>query len=289
MSIFVGVLIAALGLVAGYLINQLPGLKNFPGKNGFIFRVLGEVAFLIIVATAFIAISGQNDPKNADWLAWLEKGILVVGTIFVFDSLQMGWTVWKYYNKNLTPQIVIPLGLLFGLLSLSAISVIFWPKQEWKPYPISDYGLQIEKPTNWEGSTEDPKQYGDTVVGVFYPPKQSTLPCGDRLFINITKPKPMPQTIAEYKRNINREVNTRKIIGIVNEDPNTRLSDLPAIRLNYKFKHYRCDVREVIDVGTIRKGTAYLISFQSDPKTFNENLSTVERIINSFKINEISP
>jgi hypothetical protein len=49
--IFLAVLLAFLGLVAGYLINQLPGFKNFPGKNAFILRVLGEVVVLIIVLT----------------------------------------------------------------------------------------------------------------------------------------------------------------------------------------------------------------------------------------------
>jgi signal peptidase I len=144
--IFLAVLLAFLGLVAGYLINQLPGFKNFPGKSAFILRVLGEVVLLIIVSTAFITISGQSDPKNADQLAWLariEKGILVAGAILAFDCLLTGSTAWKHYTsgstagiddkeqrlellksvsedvrqrqrenfKNLEPQIVIPLGL----------------------------------------------------------------------------------------------------------------------------------------------------------------------------------
>jgi DNA polymerase III delta prime subunit len=141
--IFLAVLLAFLGLVAGYLINQLPGFKNFPGKNAFILRVLGEVVVLIIVLTAFITLSGQNDPKNADRLALVEKGILVTGAILAFDCLQTGLTAWKHYTsgavagiddkeqrlellksvsedvrqrqrenfKNLEPQIVIPLGL----------------------------------------------------------------------------------------------------------------------------------------------------------------------------------
>jgi signal peptidase I len=144
--IFLAVLLAFLGLVAGYLVNQLPELKNFPGKNAFIWRVLAEVVALIIVSTTFGAISGQNDPKNADQLAWLariEKGILVAGAILAFDCLLTGSTAWKHYTsgaaagiedkeqrlellrsvsedvrqrqrenfKNLEPQIVIPLGL----------------------------------------------------------------------------------------------------------------------------------------------------------------------------------
>jgi hypothetical protein len=141
--ILLAVLTAFLGLLASYVINQLPGLKNFPGKNAFIWRVLAEGTFLIIVVAVFSTLSGQNDTKNADGLAWLEKGILVAGAILAFDCLLTGWTAWKHYTsgvetgiddeqqrldllkfvsedirqrqrenfKHLEPQVVIPLGL----------------------------------------------------------------------------------------------------------------------------------------------------------------------------------
>jgi serine/threonine protein kinase len=124
--------------------------------------------------------------------------------------------------------------LLFGLVPFGAVGIlcfIFWPKQEWKPYPISGYRLRIEKPTNWEGSSKDLNQFGNTAVAVLYPPKQSTLSCGDRLFINVTKPKPMPQTIEAYKRDINQEIDRREIIGIVTDDLNTNIIPVVSEKL----------------------------------------------------------
>jgi hypothetical protein len=141
--IFSTVITVCVTLIAGYFINQLPELKKFPGRNAFIFRGLGEIALLSIVAAVFSTISGQNDPKNADQLAWLYKGILVLGAILAFDCLLTGWIAWKHYIsgleagiddekqrlgvlewesedirqrqrenfKHLEPQIIIPLGL----------------------------------------------------------------------------------------------------------------------------------------------------------------------------------
>jgi signal peptidase I len=142
-TIFLTVLVVFLGLFAGPLSNQLPVLKNFPGKNVFVFLLLGEVVFLVLVSTAYTTISGQTDSKNADWLPWLGQGILVAITIVICTVLPMGWTACKHYTsgstagiddkeqrldllksvsedvrqrqrenfKNLEPQIVIPLGL----------------------------------------------------------------------------------------------------------------------------------------------------------------------------------
>jgi NACHT domain len=94
------VLTAVLTTIAGYLVNQLPAFKSFPGKNIFIFRVLAEVLALSIILATVSTLSGQNEPKNAPDLAWLEKGVLVIGAILVFDIGQMGWAVWKHQTSS---------------------------------------------------------------------------------------------------------------------------------------------------------------------------------------------
>jgi signal peptidase I len=137
--IFLAVLLAFLGLGTGYVINQLPGLKNFPGRNAFLLRILGEIALLSVIVAA---ISGQKD-SNAEQLALLQGVACCVGLFLVFDCLLTGSTAWKHYTsgsvagiddekqrlellksvsedvrqrqrenfKNLEPQVVIPLGL----------------------------------------------------------------------------------------------------------------------------------------------------------------------------------
>lgn len=103
--ILLPVLLVVLGLIAGYLINQLPGFKNFPGKNDFIWRVLTEVVTLIVVLTAFSNLSGQSDSKSADQLAWLERGIWVMGSILTFDCFLTVLTAWKHRTSEVSTEI----------------------------------------------------------------------------------------------------------------------------------------------------------------------------------------
>jgi signal peptidase I len=139
----VAILIVLLGLIGNYFLNQLPGLKNFPGKDTFVFRVLAELAALLTILALLSILFGQNDSKNAEQLAWLQGGACFIGAFLIIDCLLTGWTAWKHYTngvetgiddeqqrldllklvsedirqrqrenfKNLEPQVVIPLGL----------------------------------------------------------------------------------------------------------------------------------------------------------------------------------
>lgn len=139
----VAVLIVLLGLIGNYFLNQLPELKNFPGKDAFVFRVLAELAALLTILALLSILFGQNDSKNAEQLAWLQGGACFIGAFLIIDCVLTGWTARKHYTsgaaagiddkeqrlellrsvsedirqrqrenfKNLEPQIVIPLGL----------------------------------------------------------------------------------------------------------------------------------------------------------------------------------
>jgi NACHT domain len=95
-SLFIVCGLALLALLSGFLVNQIPGFQSFPGRNIFIFRVLGEVVALSIILTA------QNDEKLSQKYAWLATGVWVIGTILFLDCLQMGWAVWRHRHRTAT-------------------------------------------------------------------------------------------------------------------------------------------------------------------------------------------
>jgi GTPase SAR1 family protein len=141
-TLAVAILTAFLTLAAGYVLNQLPELKNFPGKGTFVVRLLiGLTASLVILASLSILL-GQND-KNVELIARLQGGAFFVGAFCIIDCLQTGLTAWKHHKsgvdagiddekerlkllksesktvqlrqwknfKYLAPQVVIPVGL----------------------------------------------------------------------------------------------------------------------------------------------------------------------------------
>jgi hypothetical protein len=73
-SLLILAIIAVTTTFSGYLINQLPAFRDFPGKNIYIFRLLGSVMALGIVLTAL-----SNEDLSQKF-SWLKTGALLILT-----------------------------------------------------------------------------------------------------------------------------------------------------------------------------------------------------------------
>jgi DNA polymerase III delta prime subunit len=89
-------LLVFLTALSAYVINQIPALKNFPGRNVTIYRVLAEATALTVCLMAL------NDENLAKKYLWAEKGAWISGVLLGFDILQLGWAIWKHAQGDVS-------------------------------------------------------------------------------------------------------------------------------------------------------------------------------------------
>jgi NACHT domain len=89
-------LLVFLAAFSAYVINQIPALKNFPGRNVTIYRVLFEATALTVCLMAL------NDKDLAQKYPLAEKGALIGGALLAFDLVQSGWAIWKHARGDVS-------------------------------------------------------------------------------------------------------------------------------------------------------------------------------------------
>jgi TIR domain len=88
-------LLVFLTALSAYVINQIPALKNFPGRNVTIYRVLAEATALTVCLMAL------NDENLAKKYLWAEKGAWISGVLLGFDILLLGWNLWIHVHADI--------------------------------------------------------------------------------------------------------------------------------------------------------------------------------------------
>ncbi len=75
--------------ILGYLINQLPPIRDFPGRNV-------QVVFLTVWVVAFgIVLTALENNQQAERKQWLLLGCVVFATLAVSDAIRLGWSCWR--------------------------------------------------------------------------------------------------------------------------------------------------------------------------------------------------
>jgi eukaryotic-like serine/threonine-protein kinase len=89
----------AIASISGYLINQLPSIKEFPGRNVLVTRL---VVWIVLLAAALEVLTG--DGAIAEQVKRLvEVGAIVAGVLLAFDLFQLTWGIFKH-SKTAEPS-----------------------------------------------------------------------------------------------------------------------------------------------------------------------------------------
>ena len=89
--LLIAVIIALIAIISNYVLNQLPALKNFPGKNVYLLRILAGATALTIILGAL------SDASLAQNYSWLKTGAILIG---VFMAIDLGYVVWAICNQG---------------------------------------------------------------------------------------------------------------------------------------------------------------------------------------------
>jgi hypothetical protein len=157
-------------------------------------------------------------------------------------------------------------------------------EKEWGNYHSLDYGVQLSHPKNWKKEIKDPIADRGSIL-TLYPPN-SRIECQDKVVVETIKPEKSSSSLERYEREeIDRLKNMNQGIKIDNETTDkTKLSQMPAFRLNYQREDSQCGTRKVIEIATINNGKIYSILYDANPQSFSRDLATVNKIIESFKL-----
>ena len=154
-------------------------------------------------------------------------------------------------------------------------------------YENSRYGIQIKYPDNAWGIQNQTNFRGE--VAKLFPTNQTQLSsCPTYIFINVNDfQEDKIFSLDEYKNFALKKIqNINPNTEITDKSTSkTTLSNLKAYKLVYTRKDEGCSLR-VMEIGTVRGGKAYFITYTAEEKQYSELLPTVKKMINSFQIVE---
>ncbi|MDJ0773631.1 MAG: protein kinase [Mastigocoleus sp. MO_167.B18] len=190
---------------------------------------------------------------------------------------------WKLLLGVVFATALISAGIIFYILNyISKNSVT-----DYLVHKNDKYGIQIKYPEKgWR--RQDKTDFRGEVANFFPTNKTKLSSCLTNVFINVNDfQEGKIFSLDEYKnfalkkiRNINP--NTKITDSSTSK---TTLSNFRAYKLVYTRQDGECSLR-VMEIGTIRGGKAYFITYTAEEKQYSKLLPTVERMINSFKIVE---
>jgi eukaryotic-like serine/threonine-protein kinase len=168
-------------------------------------------------------------------------------------------------------------GIIGGIIFLQS-------EKELVTYPIPDYGIKLSYPKNWTKDKKNPGTERGSIL-ILNPPN-SRIECPDKVVFEIIKPEKSPSSLEMYETDeIDRLNKMNQGIKINNETTvKTQLSQIPAFRLNYQREDSQCGSRKVVEIATINNGKIYSILYDANPQSFERDLATVNKIIESFKL-----
>ncbi|MFN6484802.1 MAG: protein kinase domain-containing protein [Nostoc sp. DedQUE03] len=180
-------------------------------------------------------------------------------------------------------------------LSVSAVAIItlliLWILYQFiNPKPTlstsEERGITIKYPSdNWQ-PIKPPSNDIDSEVIKFIPKNQNQVDfCTLEIIVNINELPQQLLSLEEYKNSAIQKIKKNNPNQQVKDDsqPSTTLSNFNAYKLTYTRQDGQCKLK-VMEIGTVRNGKAYFISYTAEEKEYNKYLELVEKMINSFKI-----
>lgn len=263
--------IYAVGIIA---IQALTGINPYPG--GFPTNPqTGEIVW---------RTHAQVSPKLAN----------IIDKMVRYDYRQ------RYHSANEALQAVkalspksVPRKVWLGLGVLVVITpLIVWifsqlnkPKLNFATYTGLNSGITIKYPSdNWQ-IIKPSDDFGGEVIR-FIPKNQNQLDsCLLEITINVNELPQQLLSLEESKKlalQKNQRNNPNQQITD-NSQPSTTLSKFQGYKLTYTRQEEQCKL-QTMEIGTVRNGKAYFITYTAEQKEYDQHLAVVEEMINSFEI-----
>ncbi|MDJ0799056.1 MAG: protein kinase [Calothrix sp. MO_167.B12] len=185
-------------------------------------------------------------------------------------------TPWKALVGVVLGTGLIASGIIFYIFRSSAPNYLL--------YPNSTYGIQIKYPERGWGIQK--QGLPGEVVKLF--PTNQTTSCPLDVFINVNDfPEGQIFSLDEYKNIALNKIKDNNPNTKITDNSNSRttLSNFRAYKLIYNRQDEQCNLK-VMEIGTVRGGKAYFITYTAEEKQYSQLLPTVKKMINSFRIVE---
>ncbi|TFI54979.1 serine/threonine protein kinase [Mastigocladus laminosus UU774] len=186
-------------------------------------------------------------------------------------SAKPNWKVW--------------LGM--GVVAITALILwmlyqVFNPKPTFSTYQENNSGITIKYPSNWRPIKE---AFSDEVI-LFLPKNQKQAnSCILEVTTNINDLSPHLLSLEEYKNTVIQKIKNNNPEQQITDDtqPSTILSNFHAYKLSYTRQDGQCQLK-VMEIGTVRHGKAYFITYTAEKKEYNKYLEIAQTMIDSFAI-----
>jgi eukaryotic-like serine/threonine-protein kinase len=163
-----------------------------------------------------------------------------------------------------------------------------------RTYENPAYGIQIQYPSTWIiyagdvfSDSDDDDDAAIDIVSFLGPVKSDTEAYAPSVYISIDNPPPdLNLNLTEYLARITNDYDARlKDFKVIESNTNSSIFvSKPAYKLVFTDEedeiHYK-----TMEIGTIIGGKVYLLSYAAQEEQYSDHLPTVQKMIDSFKIN----
>jgi eukaryotic-like serine/threonine-protein kinase len=151
-------------------------------------------------------------------------------------------------------------------------------------YQNVEHNMQIKYPETW--IKQEQGDFGE--VARFLPKSlDKSSNCSLEMLIHINDLPQQLLSLNEYKNIAIQKIksNNPGIAITENQNQGVTLANYNAYKLTYTRKEGECNL-QIMEIGTVRNGKAYFITYTAESAKYSEYLPTAEAMIQSFQITE---
>ncbi len=252
-------------------------------KNWAAFTVIGEAQVPFV----------SEQSRGGFALSWIEIGILSVAGVGVMLILQRqllprvtpAWSLVSKQRHLLIPAVGVVAAVF--VVNGSIQGVQWWLRQPIE-YHNPTYGLKLQVPRQW--TIQEPQDPIRGIVAMFIaPPESGKAQFYSNVSIAVQDLSSSPKTLEQYTDKAVQEIQEYLQEAMFLQPPtSTSLGNHPAYRVMYIGKVGEREVQR-LQVWMMKEDLVYVITYESEKGQFNPVSITVEEMIKSLEIEEVSP
>ncbi|MCC5634578.1 protein kinase [Nostoc sp. CHAB 5844] len=190
-------------------------------------------------------------PKSSPWKLWLSVGLVIAITPLIF------WFFSRAFNS----------------------------KPNFVSYANHKKTIKIQYPQDW--NLQEQGGFEGDEIKIVPGNNKTNNSCYTNLIVNVSDLSPQLLSRDEYKNIVLKRLKNNEINQQIQDktQPQTTLSKQAAYKLTYTRQEEACKY-QVMEIGTVRNGKAYYITYIAPVEHYSNSLPVAESIINSFEITE---